>query len=135
MQYHTKSSGPDVAAFRAALAKAVSLATGSGVNEIIFLVHTLQMLDGGVFEEVLGERFVAAFAKNKVAAMSGVRTHLETEKIQSTCDRAVIFAPFVSSKLLAKVIGDHRSADVVYVPWAREELAAYTADHPTSVQI
>ncbi len=135
MQYHTNSSGPDVAAFRTALAKAVSLATGCGVNEIIFLVHTLQMLDGGVFEEVLGERFVAAFAKNKVGSISGVRAHLETEKIQSACDRAVMFAPFVSSKLLAKVIGDYRSAGVVYVPWAAEELASYTATHPTSVQI
>lgn len=135
MQYHTNSTGPDVTAFRNALAKAVSLATSSGVNEIIFLVHTLQMLEGSVFEEVLGERFVAAFAKNKVGAVSGVRTHLETEKIQSACDRAVMFAPFVSSKLLAKVIGDYRSADVVYVPWAPEELAAYTADHPTSVLI
>ena len=135
MLYHTHSTGPDAAAFRNALAKAVSLATSSGVNEIIFLVHTIQMLEGGVFEEVLGERFVAAFAKNKVAAISGVRTHLETEKIRSACDRAVVFAPFVSSKLLYKTIADHRSADVVYVPWAAEELASYAADHPTSVQI
>ncbi len=83
MLYHTHSIGPDATAFRAALARAVSEASNSGLNEMIILAHTLQMVEGGVFEEVLGEKFVAAFAKNKVAAISGVRVHLETERIKS----------------------------------------------------
>ena len=60
MQYHTLSIGPDVAAFRTAFARAIAEASRTGVNEVILIVHTLQMLQGGVCEEVLGERFVAA---------------------------------------------------------------------------
>lgn len=135
MQYHTHSMGPDAAAFRGAFAKAIAEASATGANELIFLVHSLQMLEGGVFEEVLGEKFVAAFAKNKVAAVQGVRLHLETERVRSAADGAVVFAPFVSEKLLAKAIGDYRTKGLVYVPWAEAERDAYIAHYPTSVAI
>lgn len=135
MQYHTHSMGPDAAAFRRAFAKAIAEASATGLNELIFLVHSLQMLEGGVFEEVLGEKFVAAFAKNKVAAAQGVRLHLETERVKSAADTAVVFAPFVSEKLLAKAIGDYRTKGLVYVPWADSERDAYLARYPNSTQI
>lgn len=135
MQYHTHSMGPDAAAFRRAFAKAIAEASATGVNEVIFLVHSLQMLEGGVFEEVLGEKFVAAFAKNKVAAAQGVRLHLETERVRSAADAAVVFAPFVSPKLLAKAIGDYRTKGLVYVPWAETERDAYLALYPDSAPV
>ncbi len=84
---------------------------------------------------MLGEKFVAAFAKNKVAAAQGVRLHLETERVRSAADTAVVFAPFVSEKLLAKALGDHRTKGLVYVPWAETERDAYIARYPTSVTI
>jgi hypothetical protein len=135
MQYHTHSMGPDAAAFQRAFAKAVAEASSTGVKELIFLVHSLQMLEGGVFEEVLGEKFVAAFAKNKVAAAEGVRLHLETERVRSAANAAVVFAPFVSEKLLAKAVGDYRTRGLVYVPWAETERDGYIARYPTSVAI
>ncbi|MBS0412187.1 MAG: hypothetical protein JSR86_19860 [Proteobacteria bacterium] len=135
MQYHTDSSGPDAAAFRRAFARAIAEASATGVDEVIFLVHSLQMLEGGVFEEVLGEKFVAAFAKNKVAAAQGVRLHLETERVTSAANAAVVFAPFVSAKLLAKAMGDYRTKGLVYVPWAESERDAYAAAYPNSTQI
>jgi len=133
--YHTHSIGPDANAFRPAFAKAVAEASHSGLNEMIFLVHTLHMLQGGVFEEVLGERFTAGLAKNKVAAVQGVRIHLETERVKSAVARAVVFAPFVSEKLLAKALGDFRAADLVYVPWAESERDGYLVANPASAQI
>ena len=135
MQFHTHSMGPDAAAFRRAFAKAIAEASATGLNELIFLVHSLHMLEGGVFEEVLGEKFVAAFAKNKVAAAQGVRMHLETERVRSAAGAAVVFAPFVSEKLLAKAIGDYRTKGLVYVPWAETERDAYLARCPGSIQI
>lgn len=135
MPYHTHSMGPDAAAFRTALAQAVALARASGHNDLIFLVHTLGMLQGGVFEEVLGEKFVTAFAKNKVASVQGLRVHLETERSRSAANKAVVFAPFVSSKLLAKTFADYRTHDVVYVPWAESERDDYLKAHPGSIQI
>ena len=132
MQYHTHSMGPDANAFRRAFAKAIAEASASGLNELIFLVHSLHMLEGGVFEEVLGEKFVAAFAKNQVAAAQGLRLHLETERVRSAANTAVVFAPFVSQKLLAKAIADHRTRGLVYVPWADVERDAYLARYPTS---
>ena len=134
-QHHTYSVGPDVAAFQRACVKAVDLAQASGLNEVILLVHTLQMLQGGVCEEVLGEKFVTALAKNKVAAIQGVRIHLETERVKSAANRAVVFCPFVSGKLLAKALADYRTADMVYVPWAATERDAYVASYPNSVQL
>lgn len=80
---------------------------------MVFLVHTIKMLKKGVFESVLGKKRVAAFAKHRFLAINGVTVHLETEQIRSGHDRAVIFAPFVSSKLLAKALSDPRAADVV----------------------
>lgn len=135
MQYHTNSIGPDAAAFQLALVKAVSEAQRSGLKEMILLVHTLKMLQGGVFEIVLGKKFVAKFAENKVAMIDGVRIHLETEKIRSAAGRAVVFAPFVAGKLLAKALTDYRTEDLIYVPWAAVERAEYLASYPASVQI
>lgn len=135
MQYHTDSAGPDAAAFRVGFVKAIAVASRARLNEVIFLVHTLQMLQGGVFEEVLGQRFVGALAKNKVAGVEGVRVHLETERLRSAVDAAVVFAPFVSEKLLMKALADRRAVDLIYVPWAQEERLVYLERFPNSVQV
>ena len=61
--------------------------------------------------------------------------HLETERVKSAANAAVVFAPFVSEKLLAKAVADHRTKDLVYVPWAEAERDAYLARYPGSAQI
>jgi len=135
MQYHTHSVGPDAHAFRMAFGAAINLARQSPFHEVIVLVHTVQMLQGGVCEEVFGEKFVAGLVKNKVAGIEGVRVHLETERVRSTATTAVIFAPFVSERLLAKAIADRRSQDIVYIPWAEDERSAYLDRYPDSVRL
>jgi hypothetical protein len=93
------------------------------------------MLQGGVFEEVLGERFTSSLAKNKVAGVEGVRIHLETERVRSAAGNAVVFAPFVSEKLLTKLIADNRTKELVYIPWAEPERDAYLKRHPASTPL
>jgi len=135
MQFHTDSAGPDAAAFRSGFDRAIAEAVRTGLNEIILLVHTLQMFQGGVFEEVLGQRFVDALVKNKVTGVGGVRVHLETERMKSQAIAAVVFAPFIAEKLLARTLADHRTAALIYVPWAPEERSSYIQRYPASVQI
>jgi hypothetical protein len=135
MQYHTDSMGPDANAFRNAFAKAITTALKSDVNQMILLVHTLKMLKGGVCEEVLGERFVTTLAKNKVVSVQGVKVHVETDRVRSAAGAAVVFAPFVSGKLLSEAITDHRTRDLIYVPWAEQERTDYLCQYPKSVVI
>lgn len=134
MQYHTNSIGPDADAFKRGMAKAIALVEESGTKQMIFLTHTLQNLDG-VPKDVLGDDFVKALAKDRVIAIDELRIHLETERTKAPVAKAVVFAPFVSSELLAEVLKDYRTAELVYIPWTIEERDEYRASHPDSKQI
>lgn len=134
MQYHTESSGPDADAFARALAYALNLAQSCDCKDVIFLTPTLKNLDG-VPKDVMGSIAIKSLIKKRVISENGVNIHLETERTVSSPKQAIVFAPFVSPKLLAKAIGDFRMVDLVYVPWTPQELAAYKAAHPASIVI
>jgi len=134
MQYHTNTYGPDETGFTNGLQKALAEAHSSGTNELLILTHTLSNLEG-VMLSVLGEPFMKSFKKNRVASAGDTKVYLETEKIKSSFSKGVIFAPFVSLKLLEKATLDYRASDVVYVPWAEPELNDYIQSTPTSIQI
>jgi hypothetical protein len=134
MIYHTNTHGPSEDGFKAGFAKAITEATTNGTNQVLLLTHGLQNLQG-VITSVLGEAAVKAFEKTRVAKAGAVTVYLETERIKSVFSKGVIFAPFVSSKLLAVATSDYRATDVVYVPWAESELQSHVQNNPASIQL
>lgn len=134
MNYHTNTHGPSEAGFKVGFLKAISLAESNGTNQVLLLTHSLQNLNG-VISSVLGKDDVKAFEKNRIAQSGSVTIYLETERINSIFSKGAIFAPFVSHTLLAKATGDYRATDVVYIPWAEEELQSYVKTNPISNQL
>ena len=135
MKYHTNTHGPSKAGFGAGLIAAITAASANGTNQVLLLIHTFKMLDGGVIEEVLGEGTVRNLSKSREMKIDDATVYLETEKTRSTFSRGVIFVPFVSLRLLDKAIADRRATDTVYVPWAEAEWQEYLKQNSESVEI
>lgn len=134
MNYHTNTYGPSEDGFKTGFVKAIAEATTNGTNQVLLLTHGLQNLQG-VITSVLGEAAVKNFEKTRVAKAGEVTIYLETERIQSVFSKGVIFAPFVSPKLLAVAASDYRATDIVYVPWAESELQSHVQNNPASIQL
>ncbi|ROH86284.1 hypothetical protein ED236_07560 [Pseudomethylobacillus aquaticus] len=134
MQYHTNTHGPSEPGFKAGFIKAISEATANGTNQVLLLTDGLQNLQG-VISSVLGKAAVKTFEKTREATTGSVTIYLETERIKSIFSKGVIFAPFVSSNLLAVATADYRATDIVYLPWAESELQSYVQNNPASVQL
>lgn len=133
MPYHTNTTGPDENGFLNGFKKALSLAVGDGTNEVLISIHTLDNLKG-VISNVLGEDFVKSLKKHRKVSVQGVTVHLETERTKSAFQKGPILGPFVSLKLLNKLMSDYRATDVVYVPWALKERDQFLQDNPDSEQ-
>ena len=132
--YHTGTTGPSAEGFGRGLQQAVKLAKSNGTNQVLLTVHTLSNLEG-IIRTVLGERVFSLFSDKRLLNVDGAMVHLETDRIRSSFQHGVFFAPFVSPKRLAKLQKDHRATDIVYVPWAPDELNSYRATHGESVEI
>ncbi len=87
----------------------------------------------GVITSTLGADVVKRFEKDRHAKVNGLDLLLETEKIKSAFKNGVIFAPFVSAKLLSRIRKDPRASDVVYVPWNDAELAVVKKEKDSAV--
>jgi hypothetical protein len=137
MQYHTMAhDGKNISSestLRLGLEKAISEAKGNGTNEILLLAHDLKILQGNILEGVIGEKQVKNFVKQRTMKLESVTVYLETEKIKhSLFSRGILFAPFISLKLLKEVLLDTRATDIIYVPWSKEEFDLYVQDTPAS---
>jgi 3-deoxy-D-manno-octulosonic acid (KDO) 8-phosphate synthase len=136
MQYHTNTHGSSKRGFIDGFNKAISEASTNGTNQVLLLTHSLKQLRGGVYERVFGKEAVKKLATTKVAKKGLVTIYLETETSQeSAFSKGVIFAPFVSLKLLSAAMLDSRATDIVYIPWAESELHSYVQSNPASTQI
>ena len=85
--------------------------------------------------DVFGRAAIDDFIKRKIMIVAGVTVYLETKLIKLPLSRRIVFAPFVSIYLLYKEISDSHTIDVIYVPWAPEELESFLNDHPGAVEI
>ena len=132
--YHTGTTGPSAEGFGKGLQQAVKLAKSNGTNQVLLTVHTLSNLKG-IIRTVLGEKVFKLLSDKRLLNVEGAMVHLETERIRSAFRHGVIFAPFISPKRLAELQKDHRATDIVYVPWAPEELNSHRATHAESVEI
>lgn len=123
MLYHTNTTGPSVQDFQTAFAKSIGVTIETESNQVLLLVHGKTNLHGIISEAIGG--IANRLDKNGFTDLNGVKVYLETERIKSPFSSGVILAAHVSEKLLNKALADRRATDVVYVPWAPEELNQY----------
>jgi len=128
MLYHTKTAGPSVEDFQKAFAKAIGVAIENDLNEVLIYVHGKTNLDGVVSEAIGGIADKLQKPGGSVN-INGITLYLETEKIRSPFRNGVIIATHLSTKVLNKLLKDSRATDIVYVPWAPEELSEYLSNN------
>ncbi|MDF3831439.1 hypothetical protein P3W85_00455 [Cupriavidus basilensis] len=97
-------------------------------------VHSKSNLDG-VFRTVFSEQVIKALDRDNRLDLKGVTIQLLTEKIQVRKLEGPVLAAFVAPEKLGKIIACHGVTDIVFVPWAVEELVAYVETHPGSQEV
>jgi hypothetical protein len=133
-RFHTHSVGPDEAALRAAFLQCSALMQQRHGATIGLAVHNKGNLDG-VVRTVFGDSVVKALDRDNKLERKGITIHLLTEKIQLRKLEGPVVAAFVDPHKLDKIVSSAGVTDIVFVPWAEEELPIYLAAHPTSQEI
>ena len=131
MLYHTASTGPSIEAVHLAFAMAIRIAIENELNEIAIFVHGKTNLDG-VVSDALGGIARKLQKPNGTIEITGITVHLETERVKSNFQSGVLIAMHLSTKLLEKALQDQRATDVIYVPWAPEELGEYLNENSST---
>ncbi len=132
--FHTHSAGPDEAALRAAFLQCNALMQQRECTAMGLAVHSKSNLDG-VVRTVFGDDVIRVLDRDNKLELKGVTIHLLTEKIQLRKLEGPVVAAFVDPRKLDKIVSSAGVTDIVFVPWAAEELLAYLVEHPLSRQI
>lgn len=133
-RFHTHSVGPDEAALRAAFLQCSALMQQRNSATMGLAVHNKSNLDG-VVRTVFGDSVVKVLDRDNKLDLKGITIHLLTEKIQLRKLEGPVVAAFVDPHKLDKIVSSAGVTDIVFVPWAVEELPAYLAAHPSSQEI
>jgi len=132
MLYHTKNTGPSMEDFQTAFATSIGIAIENELKEILIVVHGKTNLDG-IISDAIGEMVNKLQKPGGTINIEGITIYLETQKIRSAFSSGIIIAAHVSTKLLNTLLTDPRATDVVYVPWALEELEQYLSNNESVV--
>lgn len=133
-RFHTHSMGPDEAALRAAFLQCSALMQQRSSATMGLAVHNKSNLDG-VVRAVFGDSVVKVLDRDNKLDLKGITIHLLTEKIQLRKLEGPVVAAFVDTHKLDKIVSCAGVTDIVFVPWAAEELPIYLAAHPSSQEI
>lgn len=133
-RFHTYSEGPDEAALRAAFLQCSALMQQRHGATMGLAVHNKSNLDG-VVRTVFGDSVVKVLDRDNKLDLKGITIHLLTEKIQLRKLEGPVVAAFVDPHKLDKIVSSAGVTDIVFVPWAAEELPIYLAAHPLSREI
>ncbi len=133
-RFHTCSIGPDEEALRTAFRHCGALLQTRGGTTMGLAVHTKNNLDG-VISSVFGEDVTRVLDRDNKLDLKGITIQLLTEKIQLRKLNGPVLAAYVDPAKLDKIIACSGVTDIVFVPWAAEEHAAYVAAHPSSQEI
>ncbi|WP_198674909.1 hypothetical protein [Rhodoferax ferrireducens] len=133
-RFHTHSVGPDEAALRAAFLQCSALMQQRHGATMGLAVHNKSNLDG-VVRTVFGDSVVKVLDRDNKLDLKGITIHLLTEKIQLRKLEGPVVAAFVNPHKLDKIVSSAGVTDIVFVPWAEEELPIYLAAHPSSQEI
>jgi hypothetical protein len=133
-RFHTHSVGPDEAALRAAFLQCSALMQQRNRATMGLAVHNKGNLDG-VVRTVFGDGVVKVLDRDNKLDLKGITIHLLTEKIQLRKLDGPVVAAFVNPHKLDKIVSSAGVTDIVFVPWAAEDLPIYLAAHPLSQEI
>ena len=133
-RFHTGSIGSDEDALRAAFHYCGALLQARGCSTMGLAVHSKNNLDGAI-RCVFGDDVIRVLDRDNKLDLKGITIQLLTEKIQLRKLDGPVLAAFVNPAKLDKIIACSGVTDIVFVPWAAEEHAAYVAAHPSSQEI
>jgi hypothetical protein len=120
--FHTTKGDAD--ALRLAFSKCGQLANAGNHAHVTIAVSTKTQLQG-ILDEVLTEDAAKALARNNLFKISPTLTvHLATERIPVRFAGPVL-AAWVNMDHMATIEQSGYATDIVYVPWASEELAGF----------
>jgi hypothetical protein len=132
--YYIDAYGSDTALLVRGIAKTVSLAKSSNLQQVAVAVHDKdQVRTSNIWEEAIGKSATKELAKGK-ATISGCTMHLLTERIEPAgFTRGPILAAAISTKFLKRILKHRKATDIVFVPWTPEELAEFKRDNPDAI--
>lgn len=132
--YFIDSYGSDTELLVRGIAKTISLAKFSKLSQAAVAAHTKRQVSGSnIWEEAIGKAATKSLGAGKVI-INGCTMHLLTERIDpADFIRGPILAAAISAKFLEKVIKNRKAADVIFVPWAPEELEEFKQSHSDAI--
>lgn len=132
--YYIDSYGSDTGLLLRGITKTVSLAKSSKLSQAAVAAHDKrQVLGSNIWEEAIGRAATKSLGAGKVI-INGYTMHLITERIDPMdFIRGPILAAAISLKFLEKVIKNRKATDVIFVPWAPEELTEFKQTHPDAI--
>lgn len=133
-RFHTRSVGPDEAALRAAFLHCSALMQQRECVVMGLAVHSKNNLDG-IVRTVFGDDVIRVLDRDNKLELKGITIHLLTEKIQLRKLEGPVVAAFIDPNKLDKIVSSAGVTDIVFVPWAAEELPIYLADYASSQEI
>lgn len=133
-RFHTASVGADADALRRAFQYCGTLLQSRGCTVMGLAVHGKSNLDG-VLRDEFGADVMRVLDRDNKLDLKGITLHLLTEKIQLRKLEGPVLAAFVDPDKLGNIVACAGVTDVVFVPWAAEELSAYLLTHPSSTEI
>lgn len=134
MKYHTTKTGPDIEDFQSAIKKAIDIAKDLENKEVLIAVPVLANIEGAI-KQAFSENAFKQLKKKRHLKVEDVDIYLETKKSKSGFENGVVLATYTGNEWLDELIGDYRTTEIVYVPWAKGELNNYLTNHADSEAI
>jgi hypothetical protein len=132
--YYIDSYGSDTGLLLRGITQTVKLAKSSKLSQAAVAAHDKRQVSGSnIWEEAIGRAATKSLGAGKVI-INGCTMHLITERIDPMdFIRGPILAAAISTKFLEKVIKNRKATDIIFVPWAPEELKEFKQNHPEAI--
>jgi hypothetical protein len=132
--YFIDSFGSDTELLVRGLSKTIDLAKSSGVTQAAVAAHTKRQVSGSnIWEEAIGKVLTKSLG-NGEATINGYKFYLLTERIEPYgFVRGPILAAAISPKFLEVVIKNYKATDIIFVPWAPQELEEFKRKHSDAI--
>jgi hypothetical protein len=132
--YYINSYGSDTQLLVRGVAQTVSLAKGSKFRQAAVAVHTKDQISrSNIWEEAIGKLLTKNLAKGEIN-IRGCTFYLLTERIDPAgFIQGPILAAAINTKFLNRILNNRKATDIVFVPWAPQELEEFKRDNPDAI--